>query len=94
MRNKIIFSSPFFLSISLGVVCWLLVFIIFPIEVVFPISFKVVVFILLSYICMITGYLNCTQKELLKASKSVDNWVDNDKNPDFSCLIKFLNQIC
>ena len=36
----------------------------------------------------------CTQKELLKASKSVDNWVDNDKNPDFSCLIKFLNQIC
>lgn len=66
MRNKIIFSSPFFLSISLGVVCWLLVFIIFPIEVVFPISFKVVVFILLSYICMITGYLIVPKKNYSK----------------------------
>ena len=57
MRNKIIFSSPFFLSISLGVVCWLLVFIIFPIKVVFPISSEVVVYILLSYVSIITGYL-------------------------------------
>ena len=57
MRNKAIFSSPFFLSISLGILCWLLVFIIFPIQVVFPISSKVVVYILLSYVSIITGYL-------------------------------------
>jgi len=57
MRNKAIFSSPFFLSISLGILCWLMVFIIFPIQVVFPISSKVVVYILLSYVSIITGYL-------------------------------------
>ena len=57
MINKAIFSSPFFLSISLGIMCWLLVFIIFPIQVVFPISSKVVVYILLSYVSIITGYL-------------------------------------
>ena len=94
MRNKAIFSSPFFLSISLGILCWLLVFIIFPIQVVFPISSKVVVYILLSYVSIITGYLIVPKGNYSKHSKSDDNWVANDKSPDFSCLIKFLNQIC
>ena len=57
MRNKAFLLSPFFLSISLGVICWLLVFAIFPIEIVFPISSQVVLYILLSYVSIITGYL-------------------------------------
>ena len=57
MRNKAFLLSPFFLSISLGVICWLLVFAIFPIEIVFPISSQVALYILLSYVSIITGYL-------------------------------------
>ena len=68
MRNKAIFSSPFFFSISLGIICWLLVFLLFPIEVVFPISYKVVVYILLSYVSIITGYLIVPKENYSKIS--------------------------
>ena len=90
MRNKTIFFSPFFLSIFLGIICWLFVFIISPIEVVFPISFKVVVFILLSYICMITGYLIVPKANYSKLPDQSIIWKPTIKILILVVLLSFL----
>ena len=90
MRNKTTFSSPFFLSIFLGIICWLFVFIISPVEVVFPISFKVVVFILLSYICMITGYLIVPKANYSKLPDQSIIWKPTIKTLILVVLLSFL----
>jgi hypothetical protein len=57
MRNKAFLLSPFFLSISLGAICWFFVFLIFPIVPVYTISYEAFLYILLSYLSLILGYI-------------------------------------
>ncbi len=57
MRTKQFILSPFFLSLSLGVLTWFLVFLITPASPVFPMSTEALLYIILCYACLILGYL-------------------------------------
>ena len=57
MKSKSFFMSPFFVSLSLGLISWILIFFVFSLEPVFPLSNKLLSYVLLSYLSIILGYL-------------------------------------
>ena len=74
MKIKEFLFSSFFLSLSLGVIIWFSVFIIFPIEAIFPVSSKVIAYILISYLSLIFGYLAVPKvKDLKPSSETIVN---------------------
>lgn len=57
MDKTIISNSLFYKSICAGIVLWLLLFIVLPVDVVEPFKLKTAGFIILNYIALIIGYI-------------------------------------
>lgn len=60
---------PFFSSVFLGILVWLLVFLLFPAKVVNPLAWETLLFIVLSYLALVLGYILIPQK----SKSSVEN---------------------
>lgn len=64
---------PFFSSIFLGILVWLLVFLVFPAEVVNPLAWETLLFIVFSYLALVLGYVLIPQKNKSGVEYSA-NW--------------------
>lgn len=69
-KNKLL--SPFFISISSGVLVWALVYFITPVSPVYSFSGKTLLFIILSYASLLTGYF-FTPNISIKFNKKIDS---------------------
>ncbi len=76
--NRVSLLSPFFLSVFLGIISWILVFLIWPVRVVYPLTFETTSYVILCYASLILGYFlfpKLKKEPLIKEPRISENFI-------------------